>query len=109
MGGFTFTRLAQAIAETKYSQDDVEQQAFSELKTLHGDEFTPDSIAKSGMFMHCFGMTGRTEEAEDIEFIILSHDGVAYIDTVSYRDEVMDAGPFKGRTVCFPVPDTFSD
>jgi hypothetical protein len=103
MNEFTFTRLAKAVAETKYSPEEVEKRALQELE---GVEYTPTQIIENGYFMHCFSMTDSLEE---IEFIILSHDGIAYIDTVSYREEVMDEGPFKGKTVHFPVPDTFSD
>jgi len=95
------TRLAATIAETRYSADAVVDAARKEL-----DEFLNDQV-HDDMFMHCFAMPGSTE----LEFICVPDKrGGVRVDTFTYEEgEVLTKGPFKGKRIAMPKPDSDPD
>jgi len=95
---FKFTALADAVSRSKYSIETVTQRALQEIQQ---ENFNVDRL-----LLHCFSMT---DEDDVREFAIMPHDGSLWIDTVTYEDELMESGPYKGRIVSFPIPDTFED
>ncbi len=96
---FKFTPLADAVSRTKYSIEAVTSRALQEIEQ---EELNVDRL-----LMHCFGMNDDVDDLR--EFIIMPHDGALWIDTVTYEDELMDSGPYKGKIVSFPIPDTLDD
>lgn len=94
------TRLALAIAATKYSIEAVMHKAREELDSLEIDDPT-------AIMMHCFRMPG----SKDYEFICVPDDvdGII-VDTFSYvESDVFTKGPFEGKRVMLPTPDSFTN
>ena len=92
------TRLATAIATTKYSVEAVEATARKELDELDCDDPTQ-------IFFHCF----RMPTVQEYEFICKpDHQGGIAVDTVTYEklDEPVVSGPFKGRRLQMPRSDS---
>lgn len=93
------TRLAVAIAETRYSKEDVLNQARKELDDLDLEDPTK-------IMLHCFRMPG----VKDMEFICLPRDGGIVVDTFTYDEgETLDKGPFRGKRMMMPRPDSSED
>ncbi len=93
-----FTRLARAIATTRYSLEAVEATARQELAGLEGLEDPTD------IFMHCFKM----EPDGDFEFVCLpGAPGTVRVDSVSFvAGDPLPSGPLAGKRLMMPVPDS---
>lgn len=92
----TLTRLATAVAETRYSVADVEAEARAEIDALEMDD--PRSL-----LFHCFRMPTGT----DYEFICTPTPTGIQVDTASFEEgEQLATGPFKGKKVMMPQADS---
>lgn len=91
------TRLATAIATTKYSVEAVERVARQELLDLDIDDPTD-------IFFHCF----RMPDVKDYEFICRpDNDGAIVVDTVTYEQgDKLTKGQFAGKRLMTPRPDS---
>lgn len=95
---FSLTRLAQAVADMRYSREAVERRAREEIDNLGLADPT-------ALVMHCFRMPGR----RDYEFICTPDEqGTGFlVDTVSYEESgPLQSGPYKGKKVLIPTRDS---
>lgn len=92
-----FTKLAEEFAKAKASTEEVEATARRELERELGDA---DPSDPDTLLIHTFEVGGA-------DFCCYPRDGFVEIDTVSWEEgPVLDAGPFKGKRVMHPRPDS---
>lgn len=95
------TRIAAAVAATRYSVEAVIAKAREEV-----DECMENGLEKpEDLMFHCFDMPGAERAYE----WIVTHDGEGGIEVDTASAEESDPipdGPFKGRRLMIPRPDS---